>query len=145
MQTETYLKQGLLLDKRINYHLKRLEDLRADVCNISAPAIGKEKVKTSPSGDAPFVKALMRVEDMQQQINHEIDILVNLKEQINTVIQQADREEFRMLLTFKYLEGMTSEQISRMFNVTRSTITRWHREAIDQIKLPENPIVTRIW
>ncbi len=145
MQVETYLRQGLLLDKRINYHLKKLEEMRADVCNIAAPAIGREKVKTSPSGDAPFVKALIRVEDMQQQINHEIDVLVDLKEQINSVIQQVDREEYRMLLVLKYREGMTSEQIGKMFNVTRSTITRWHREAIDQIKLPENAIITRIW
>ena len=145
MQVETYLKQGLMLDKRINYHLKELSELRADACNIAAPAIGKEKVKSSPSGDAPFVKALMRVEELQEKINREIDTLVDLRNQIEEVINQVKEDNQRMLLYYKYRQGLSNEQISRMLSIGRSTLFRWHADAIKQIKLPDNPIVTRVW
>ena len=145
MQVETYLKQGLLLDRRINYHIKELNELRADACNISAPAIGKEKVKSSPSGDAPFVRALMRVEELQEKINREIDVLVDLRNQIEEVINQVKEENLRMLLYYKYRQGISNEQISRMLNIGHTTLFRWHANAIKQITLPEDAIVTRIW
>ena len=143
MKVETYLKQGRLLDQRINYHLKKLSELRSAACTISSPALRQDKVQTSRSGDAPFVQALMRVEEMQEQINREIDVLVDLREQINEVIHQVDSDELQMLLIYKYLEGYTSEKIGTLLEVDKSTINRWHRKAIDQITLPENAIVAR--
>ena len=143
MKVETYLKQGRLLDQRINYHLKKLTELRTAACDISAPTLSRDKVQTSPSGDAPFVKALLRVEELQEEINREIDVLVDLKQQINDVIHQVDSDELQMLLIYKYLEGYTSEQIGALLEVDKSTVKRWHRKAIEQITLPENAMIAR--
>ena len=143
MKVETYLSQGRLLDQRINYDLKKLGELRQAACSLPGTAISRSKVQQSPSGDAPFVRALIRVEEMQEEINREIDMLADLKKQIMEVIHQVDREELQMLLVYKYLEGMTYEQIGEVLGVEKSTIFRWHREAISQITLPEDPIIVR--
>ena len=143
MKVETYLKQGRLLDQRINYHLKKLAELRNEACSISAPTIGRNKVQSSPTGDAPFVKALMRVEELQAQINREIDMLVDLKQQINDVIRQAGSNELQMVLIYTYLEGYTFEKIGDMLKVDKSTVKRWHKKAISQIILPDDPIIAR--
>ena len=143
MRVETYLKQGRLLDQRINYQLKKLAELRNAACGISAPTIGRSKVQSSPTGDAPFVKALMRVEELQAQINREIDMLADLKQQINDVIRQAGSEELQMVLVYRYLEGYTWEEIGDLLNVDRSTAKRWHEKAISQVTLPDEPIVAR--
>ncbi len=143
MKAETYLSQGRLLDQRINYDLKKLGELRQAACSLPGTAISGSKVQQSPSGDAPFVRALIRVEEMQEEINREIDMLADLKKQIMEVIHQVDREELQMLLVYKYLEGMTYEQIGEVLGVEKSTIFRWHREAISQITLPEDPIIVR--
>ncbi len=143
MKVETYLKQGRLLDQRINYHLKKLGELRQAACSLPVTVLSKDKVQTSPSGDAPFVRALMRVEEMQEQINREIDMLVDLKHQIMDVIHQVDGDELQLLLVYKYLEGMTSEKIGMMFDVDKSTVKRWHKKAIDQIELPEDAIIAK--
>ena len=71
--------------------------------------IRRDKVQTSPTGDAPFVQALMRVEEMEAKIKREIDQLVALKEQIREVIQQVDSNELQMILMYKYLDGMSYE------------------------------------
>ena len=143
MKVETYLKQGQLLDQRINYYLRKLGELRQAVCSLPATVHSRGRVQTSPSADAPFVRALLKVEEIQEQINREIDMLVDLKHQIMDVIHQADSDELQMLLVYKYLEGMTFEKIGMMLHVDKSTVKRWHRKAIDQITLPEDAIIAK--
>ena len=143
MKVETYLKQGMLLDQRINYLLKKLGDVREAACNLPSTTVARDKVQASPSGDAPFVRALERVEEMQEQINREIDKLADLRQQIMDVIGQVDGEELRMVLVYRYLEGMTLEKIGDMFCVDKSTIKRWLKIAMEQITLPEDAIIAR--
>ena len=143
MKVETYLSQGKLLDQRINYSLKKLAELRNAISDIHSPVISKNRVQTSPSGDAPFVRALMRVEEMETQINREIDMLIDLRKEIHDVINQVEDKQLRAVLECKYLEGKRTTEIARQFHVCRDTIYRWMHEALSQITLPEEPIVTR--
>ena len=143
MKVETYLKQGQLLDQRINYKLKKLAELRNTISDIHSPVISKNRVQTSPTGDAPFVRALMRVEKMEEQINREIDTLVDLRKQIQSVIDQVEREDFRMVLVYKYLENMSFDQIAKLLHAAKATIYHWHKKAIKQIVLPDEPIIAR--
>lgn len=140
MRVETYLSQGRLLDQRINYQLKKLGELKNAACSLPAVTIRKDKVQSSTDGDAPFVRALIRVEEMEERINREIDMLADLKEEIMGVIGQVNSEELQMVLIYRYLEGMTWEEIGNLFHAGRTTVKRWHRKAIEQIVLPEEQI-----
>ena len=137
MRVETYLSQGRMLNQRINYQLKKLGELKNAACSLPAVTIRKDKVQNSTDGDVPFVRALIRVEEMEERINREIDMLADLKEEIMGVIGQVDSEELQMVLIYRYLEGMTWEEIGNLFHAGRSTVKRWHRKAIEQIILPE--------
>ena len=140
MRVETYLSQGRMLNQRINYQLKKLGELKNAACSLPAVTIRKDKIQTSTDGDAPFVKALIRVEEMEEKIKREIDMLADLKEEIMGVIGQVDSEELQMVLIYRYLEGMTWEEIGDLIYADRSTVKRWHRKAIEQIVLPEEQI-----
>ena len=140
MRVETYLSQGRMLNQRINYQLKKLGELKNAACSLPAVTIRKDKVQSSTDGDAPFVRALIRVEEMEEKINREIDMLADLKEEIMGVIGQVDSEELQMVLIYRYLEGMTWEEIGNLFHAGRTTVKRWHRKAIEQIVLPEEQI-----
>ena len=137
MRVETYLSQGRLLDQRINYQLKKLGELKNAACSLPAVTIRKDKVQSSTDGDAPFVRALIRVEEMEEKIKREIDMLADLKEEIMGMIGQVDSEELQMVLIYRYLEGMTWEEIGDLIYADRTTVKRWHRKAIEQIVLPE--------
>ena len=143
MKVETYLKQGRLLDQRINYLIRKMGEAREAACSLPATSVNRDKVQTSPSGDAPFVRAIERVEEMQEQINREIDKLVELRKQIEEVIGQVENEELRMVLVYRYLEGMTWEDIGDLLHAGRSSVIRWHQKAIDQITLPEDAIIAK--
>jgi len=143
MKVETYLKQGIMLDQRINYQLRKLAELRENACSIPAVMPKGGKVQTSPDGNAPFVRALMRMEEQEERINREIELLVELKDQIREVIGQVEDDNLQMVLAFKYLEGMSFEEIGEILHAAKTTIIRWHRRAINQIRLPEDAIFTR--
>ena len=143
MKVETYLQQGRMLDQRITYNLKKLSEIRNDLSSIRAPVISNSRVQTSPSGEAPFVRALMQVEELEEQIRQENDLLMKLRKQIHDVIDQVEREEQRLALMYKYLEGLSLEQIGERLHAGKTTIHRWIKMGIEQITLPENPIIVR--
>ena len=86
----------------------------------------------------------MRMEEMQEQLNHEMDQLEELKKQMTEVIQQVKDVKLQIMLVYKYLEGMTYDQISVLMKVDKSTISRWHKKAISQIILPEDAIMAKL-
>ena len=71
MTANEYLSQVYNLKRKIKYNLARLEELRELSCSISAPALDKV-----PSGnrctEAPFVKALERIWEKEEEINREM-------------------------------------------------------------------------
>lgn len=146
MNVKEYLKQGRLLDQKINFNLRRLQEMKNGICSISSPQFKADKVQTSPDGDAPFVKALMQVEEMQEQINQEIDLLVDLRRQIDEVIRSVPSNEYQLVLMYRYLEGRTWEDIGISLGIGKTTVKRWHLEALAQVHMPENPIVIqKVW
>ena len=143
MEIKNYLKQGRLLDLQINYHLEKLSKLRQTAYTISSPQISGTKVQNANRKEAPFERALERIEAMEEKINQEIDLLVDLKTQIEGVISQLDCDEYRMVLTYKYLEGKKWEEIANLLNAGQTTVRRWNREALALLKMPEDPIYIR--
>lgn len=141
MNADTYLKQGRLLDQRIKYHIRKLAELREDAYDISAPALTADKVQTSPNGDAPFIEALTRMEEMRERIKHELEILVALREQIDKVIHRIEREEYQLALSYKYLENMTWQQIGDTLHVDKTTARRWALKGLELVVVPDDPII----
>ena len=140
MNVKEYLKQGWLLDQRINFNLRRLQEMKAGICSLSYPQVSADKVQTSPDGEAPFVKAIMRVAEMEEKIDHQIDLLVDLKQQIDDTIHSVDLEAYQMLLLYRYVENKTWEEIGNRLGIGKSTAKRWHQKALKMIQMPENPI-----
>ena len=146
MNVKDYLRQGRLLDQRINYNLRRLKEMRAGLDGLCSPQIQADKVQTSPDGDPPFVKALMRMSELNERIDQEIDLLVDLRNQIDATVRTVDNDDYQMLLLYRYIENRTWEDIGAELGVGKTTAKRWHQEALQMVKLPENPIdIKSIW
>ena len=78
--------------------------------------------------------------DLERRINAEIDNLVALKEQIRCVINEVADTDERMVLRYRYVHNLTWEQIGDELNADRTTVYRWHNQAINHVTLPEDPI-----
>lgn len=140
MTPKEYLKQAYRLDQRINSDIAEVGRLREMSVSISSPGFG-EKVQTMRNTDAPFIKSLNRIYDLEERINHEIDLYVNLKDQIRDVIDTVENTDERMVLRYRYIHNYTWERIGEELLADARTVRRWHGQALNHVTLPENPII----
>ena len=81
MTMKEYLDQGPLLEQRIQYHTRRLEELRAAIYTITSSRLQADRVQISRNRDPGFVRALEGIEQMEARIAGEISLTEALKEQ----------------------------------------------------------------
>ena len=89
-------------------------------------------------------RLLERIEELQIKINDEVDHLVALKAEIRDVINKVMDIDERMVLRYRYVHNFTWEQIGDELNADKSTIRRWHGNALNHVVVPENPIVIQM-
>lgn len=140
MTVKEYLRQAYRLDQKISSDLEEVALLREMVSSVSSPQM-TERVQTSRNTDAPFVKALEKIVDLEEQINKEIDLLMELKKEIREVITTVDDTDERMVLKYRYVHNYTWEQIGNELHVDARTVRRWHGKALQHVVLPDNSIM----
>ena len=139
MTAKEYLRQAYRLDQKINSDLEEVAALREMASSVSSPQLS-ERVQTSRKGDAPFVRCLEKIIELEDKINKEIDLLVELKKEIRTVITTVEDTDERLVLKYRYVHNYTWEQIGNELHADARTVRRWHGKALLHVVLPENPI-----
>ncbi len=140
MKAKEYLHQAYRLDKRIQSNIDEMERLRELSTSASSPSWG-EKIQRTRHTDALFVRYLEKIEELQEKINDEVDNLVALKAEIRDVINKVIDIDERLVLRYRYVHNFTWEQIGDELKADKSTIRRWHGNALSHVVLPENPII----
>jgi len=136
MTAKEYLSQAYRLDQKINSHIEEVSRLRAMSQSISSPGWG-ERVQSSKSTDAPYVRCIEKIITLEQTIDAEIDALVDLKQEIRTVIEAVPNTDYRLLLRYRYIHNCTWEQIGAEMCADSRTVRRWHNEALKKVVVPE--------
>jgi len=139
MTAKEYLRQAYRLDQKINSDLEEVAALREMASSVSSPQLS-DRVQTSRKGDAPFVRCLEKIIELEDKINKEIDLLVELKKEIRMVITTVEDTDERMVLKYRYVHNYTWEQIGNELHADARTVRRWHGKALLHVVLPENPI-----
>jgi DNA-directed RNA polymerase specialized sigma subunit len=140
MTPKEYLSQAYRLNQKIDSDIEEVGRLRQMEASISSLGYG-ERVQTSRSCEAPFVRSTEKIVLLEQKINEEIDLYVDLKQQIRSVISEIEDPNEQMVLRYRYVHNMTWEQIGDKLFSDRTTASRWHERALRHVKLPDHPIV----
>lgn len=130
MTTKQYLNQVRNLDKRINAKLDELSSLRALTEKVTASY--SEKVQVSIS-DA-FTSNVAKIIDLEREINVEIDRLIRLRERIAKEIDNMPSNIYSALLSSRYLEGKTWEDVAEMLHYDERQIFRIHENALKEFR-----------
>ena len=135
MTAKQYLKQARYLDERINTKIAQVSSLH----NLATKA-------TSTLSDMPGspTRNTHRMEDiiikilmLENEINADIDHLVDLKDEILSVIKAVDDEECRLLLEKRYLNFEQWEDIAAEMCTGVKNIYRLHDKALKMLILTE--------
>ena len=134
MTARDYLGQAFRLDQRINSKIEQVSSLNdlAVKCTSSVTGMPHNPNKGSDSmGDA-----IAKIVDLQREINKDIDVLVDLKAEIYSVVQAIDNVECRTLLELRYLSFMRWEEIAEKLNYGMENVYRLHRKALAMVSVP---------
>ena len=139
MTPKEYLRQAYRLNHRINSDIAEMERLQEMVGTVSSPSLEEHYNPNRPT-EAPFIRRLEKVWELQDKINREIDRFIDLKAQMRDVIATVSDADEQMVLRYRYIHNMTWEQIGDELHADRTTVFRWHNAALKHITLPEEPI-----
>ncbi|MBS4931821.1 MAG: sigma-70 family RNA polymerase sigma factor [Clostridiales bacterium] len=135
MTTKEYLSQAYRLDQRIHSKLEQVSTLRslAQKMTVSFGNEGGRGVRNQ----SPMENTIVKIMDLEEEIDQEIDRLIDLKQEIMGVISSVEDIDCQLLLELRYLTFKTWEQIAEIMNFTLQWVYALHQKALSKIKLKD--------
>ena len=129
-------KKAVLLEyQAIERRIKRLQSEKRGWLE-KATAVSPNLSDMPKGGGADKIQnAVCRIADIEQKINREIDRQIDLRERIEAAICAIPDGRLRDLMRYRYIDGMTWEQIAVEMHYSYVHICRMHGQALAQIML----------
>ena len=127
-----YLSRYRRLNERIDRLLEEQSRWRERALKIT-PTLSQ-----SPGGGgngSPIERPMDKVLEIDAEINREIDALIDLRRDIQGAIEKVPDENLQLLLTYRYINGLSFEKIAEKMNYCERQIYRKHEEALSWISL----------
>ena len=134
MNAKEYLSQAYRLDQRIDAKIEQVAFLNslATKCNATIGGMPRNPNR----GDSTMADVVVKIVDLQNEINADIDRLVDLKREIISVIKAVENPEYQILLELRYLCFKTWEQIAVEMNYRVRNLYILHDEALKYVTVP---------
>ena len=130
-----YLSQAFGLNQRIESKLGQIEDLH-DLAT-KATVTYSDMPKNPNRGGSRMEDAIIKIIDLESEINQDMIQLVELKKNIIGRIKAVESTEFQTVLELRYLSYMRWEEIAIELGYGIDNVFRLHRNAVDEIRIPE--------
>ena len=135
MTAKEYLGQAKVMDDLIRSKEREYRELKKDAELLKAVNTSGSSVKDGNVSDP--MRVIDKIIAMQNEITKEIKKLVDLKAEIRHRINRVYNPQLVALLTDKYINGLTLDDIAENTGKSYETIKGWHGEAL-QIFRKEN-------
>lgn len=129
MTAKEYLGQAYRLDQRIDAKIAQVASLNDLATKCTATLTGMPR--NPNQGGSSMADAVVKIIDLQAEINSDIDRLVDLKREIVALIKSVADTEYQTLLEKRYLCFMTWEQIAVDMNYSIHHLYKMHNAALD--------------
>jgi hypothetical protein len=127
-----YLRQVKRLDDIVNAKLEQVHALRDLAARItSRPSV--DGVQVSGNHDK-IGDAIAKIIDLERDINETVNRLIDLKREVITNIDRVPTDDYRLLLTLRYLNFKTWEQIAVDMCYTYKWVHILHGRALEEFE-----------
>ena len=136
MTAKEYLSQAYRLDKRIDSKIEQLKSLNllATKCTSTLSDMPKRQSISNSRLEYTVVKIV----DLQEEINMDIDSLVDLKRDIVKTIKSVQNPEYQIILELRYLCFKTWEEIAVQMNCSIDNVFKIRKNALKSVVIPES-------
>ena len=136
MTAKEYLNQARHLDALIHCRLREIDYWRDLSSSVSGSRF-EEHLNPNRPTEAPFVRCLEKIDEIQRCVEEKVAYLVELKEEVNAAIDKLEDRDEQLLLRYRYLDNFTWEEISHMLNVSLRSVHRIHSMALQHFSVPD--------
>jgi len=137
MDARKYLSQARLLNNRIRSYENELEYINTIALGPSGPSYGPNKVKQAPSLEAPFIRYIDKIMELEKIIHDEISKLIELKQKIAQTIAEVGDAKLEIILRERYINCRNWEDIAIDLAYSQVYLYKLHQKAIKLIKVPQ--------
>lgn len=110
MNAKQYLRRVKRLNDLIKAKFKQIRVLR-DISVQITTDLSKDKIQTPNSNDKTS-QLVAKIVDLEKELTSDINRLINLQREVTNKINSLDDPEYRLILTMRYLNFETWEQIA---------------------------------
>lgn len=94
---------------------------------------GEERVKSTKK-QSPMEEIIVKLVDLENEVNEDIEELIKLKAEIIETISQVDDPIHQLVLQMRYTEGKTWEDVAFNLGYNKRTIFKIHGKALKKIE-----------
>lgn len=127
-----YLSRYRRLNQRIDRLLEEQGRWREKAMRIT-PVLSP--VPGGGGSGSPIERPMDKVLEIDVEINREIDELQIVRQEIRAALNQLEDENLKLLMEYRYIDGLTWEQIAVKMNYCWRQVCRKHGQALTQITM----------
>jgi len=129
MATKQHLRQIKQLDSMIDAKYEQIERLRTIATRVTTEYKHTKQKGGSKRYDK-MADVVCKIVDMEKEINHRIDNLIDLKSSVQKQIDVIQNTDYQLLLTLRYLNYKNWEDIASTMGFTERWIYIMHGRAL---------------
>ena len=130
MDTKSYLKRAMLAQAEINYLREQIQYLREKIMNVGSVVNDDMKVQTSKSYDT-MGDTVASICDREDELKEKMDAYAKIERKVSEKIDEVKEQKYRDLLRYRYILGLTYDQIADRMNYSPRHIARMHDKAVE--------------
>ena len=123
MTAKEYLSQAYRLDQRKASKLEMVESLNelAMRCTTTITGMPRNPSKST----SPMADTILKIIDLQDEINRDLESLVDLKREISLVIREVEYNEYRTILEKRYISNKSCQKLLWSLGITFAIFTAY--------------------
>ena len=135
-----WLQRYAKLDRAIDQKIGEAARMRARAEKVTTTFSDLPKAPGhANSREDTYVKLI----EMEQEINAEIDKLADMREEIEAAINTVENLNYQLILRHRYIDGMKWEQIAALIPYDYSWVLKVHGRALKLMKIKEAEETTK--
>lgn len=136
MTAKEYLSQAYRLDKRIDSKIEQLKSLNLLATKCTSTL--SDMPKSQSISNSRLEDTVVKIVDLQEEINRDIDSLVDLKRDIVRTIKSVQNPEYQIILELRYLCFKTWEEIAVQMSCSIDNVFKIRKNALKSVVIPES-------
>lgn len=129
-EKKKFLQRAYWLDRQIKLDTEELKSLEEIKTTLKGIDYSKERVQESGSASASYTKIVEKIVNMELKILEEIDTLLDVRSEIDSVISKLENHNERLICKYRYIQFKRWEDIADMMYMSERHVKRIHKSAI---------------